>query len=27
VPGWLLEIGYDQWRDIRFRTTARSGAI
>jgi glucans biosynthesis protein len=19
VPGWLLEIGYDQWRDIRFR--------
>jgi glucans biosynthesis protein len=20
VPGWLLEIGYDQWRDIRFRT-------
>src|SRR5262245_47522762 len=20
VPSWLLEIGYDQWRDIRFRT-------
>ena len=20
VPGWLLEIGYDEWRDIRFRT-------
>jgi glucans biosynthesis protein len=20
VPNWLLEIGYDQWRDIRFRT-------
>ena len=20
VPGWLLGIGYDQWRDIRFRT-------
>jgi periplasmic glucans biosynthesis protein len=20
VPRWLLDIGYDQWRDIRFRT-------
>ncbi len=20
VPAWLLEIGYDEWRDIRFRT-------